>query len=201
MKKRLIDIETRTMEIFRELEAASKSYQSKVNLPCLEGCGKCCNSPEVEASPLEMLPAALSLLRNGKAEETLNQLEYGSPETCYFYEKHNAEGNLGKCSIYQERPILCRSFATNAYSNKYGTKTLSVCKEIKKTYPQAYEAVSSRAELLQEAPLTANWTRQLLGLSSGFSLKSLPINEALREALKTVLYAIDLENQSECLKE
>lgn len=191
------ELEKRINELFLELETASKSYQSLTKLSCISYCGKCCNSPEVEASPLEMLPLALHLWRQGLALEWLTKLEASSANSCIFYEKQSSDGVYGKCSVYPFRPLLCRSFGVSGYVDKHGQKALSVCREIKNDKKEIWQAVQNNEQLIGQAPVAAKWTRQLANLGSTLSNKPSPINEAITIALQQVLNAAYFEGQKE----
>ena len=61
--------------LFDSLEIEITKFKSDSNLHCISGCGKCCTTPYIDASPLEFLPWAFHLFLNHKAEETLNELK------------------------------------------------------------------------------------------------------------------------------
>ena len=71
--------------LFDSLEIEITKFKSDSNLHCISGCGKCCTTPHIEASPLEFLPWAFYLFLNHKAEETLEELENNSTTFCYIY--------------------------------------------------------------------------------------------------------------------
>ena len=37
------------------------AFQKETKLGCIAGCGKCCSTPEIDASPLEFLPWAFDI--------------------------------------------------------------------------------------------------------------------------------------------
>ena len=61
--------------LFDRLEKEIVVFQAQSQLNCCIGCGACCSTPEIEASPLEFLPWAFHLFLNGEAEKTLDLLE------------------------------------------------------------------------------------------------------------------------------
>ena len=42
--------------LFYQLEQESAQFEQSSGISCVSGCGKCCTSPDVEASPLEFFP-------------------------------------------------------------------------------------------------------------------------------------------------
>jgi len=50
-------------------------FQKSSGLKCLEGCGRCCANPDIEASVLEMIPLALKIHDDGKTQEWLSIIE------------------------------------------------------------------------------------------------------------------------------
>lgn len=78
-----------TVEIFRKLVHG-------VEVPCLLACSECCSdSPVMTYLEWQMIPKTALLLPRM------------SP--CIFLDR------LGKCSIYQHRPTLCRAYGTIMY--------------------------------------------------------------------------------------
>ena len=61
--------------IYDEMGKHFSEYQKSTGLHCLEGCGKCCTNPEVEASVLEMIPFALRMYDENRLDEWLEKLE------------------------------------------------------------------------------------------------------------------------------
>jgi hypothetical protein len=55
-----IELKVRQVEeLFELLEKEITAFKSETSLHCLAGCGKCCSTPDIDASPLEFLPWAL----------------------------------------------------------------------------------------------------------------------------------------------
>ena len=107
--------------LFQNLEVEIIEFQKETKLGCIAGCGKCCSTPEIDASPLEFLPWAFHIFLNGQAEETLLELEQNTTATCFLYRpKSLAEFTTGNCSTYQYRGLICRLFGFGATTDKYG---------------------------------------------------------------------------------
>lgn len=175
-------------ELFHRLETEITTFKSETKLHCLVGCGKCCSNPEIEASPLEFLPWAFHLFLNGKAEETLLELNNSSVTTCHIYRPlaHLEEFN-GSCSNYRYRGLICRLFGYAANRDKYGELRLATCKIIKedqtKNYNLAQEAISNG----KQVPIFTDYYMQLSQIDYHLASIILPINQALKMAIEEVL--------------
>jgi Fe-S-cluster containining protein len=156
--QRLRELSRRVEAVYGEIATTFSAYQQQRGLNCRSGCGECCLQPTIEATELEMLPLALHLFDQGKAEQTLTQLEeLTEPQGCFFYQKLSFDGKQGQCSVYQQRPSICRLFGASGYRDKQGKTSLSVCKVIKTDRPLPYQ-------------------------------QHLPVNDALQQALERVLF-------------
>jgi Fe-S-cluster containining protein len=176
--------------IYDEMGKSFSEYQKTSGLLCLEGCGKCCNNPQVEASMLEMIPLALKILDDNKLEAWLEKLENSTQNHCLMYQPLSLDGSLGKCSVYGERPALCRMFGVAGYFNKYGKVSLSLCKLIRE---QNGELAKNHEQTVSEekTPMLITWSYRLAQLDPALIQKRMPINEALQQALeKVALYAM-----------
>ena len=80
IERRVILVE----ELFHNLDLEITEFQSHTQLSCVAGCGKCCNHPELDASPLEFLPWAFHLFLNGEAEKVLTILNKSSENRCFI---------------------------------------------------------------------------------------------------------------------
>lgn len=159
------------------MSATFSGLQSQTDLPCLSDCGLCCHNPEVEATPLEMVPMALKILDEGTLEEWYERLQASEGKPCLIFNGKN-------CGSYNERPSLCRMFGVAGYYNKQHEVTLSICKLIKEERPEA------TAKALKEAgphtPVMTQWTSQMQALNPILTESRRPINQALKIALEKV---------------
>jgi Fe-S-cluster containining protein len=176
--------------IYDEMWKSFSDYQKASGLHCLEGCGKCCNNPEVEASVLEMIPLALRMLDENKLDYWLDKLEHPSQSHCLMYEPHSPDGTLGQCGVYQERPSLCRMFGVSGFYNKHREVTLSVCKLIREKYPELTK--TREGEVSEEkTPMLITWSYRLAQIEPALIQDRMPINQAFKAALeKVALYAL-----------
>jgi Fe-S-cluster containining protein len=175
--------------IYDEMWRTFSEYQKGTGLHCLEGCGKCCNNPEVEASVIEMLPLALRMYDEGKLEFWFEQLESTTQDHCLMYQPHSPDGSLGQCGVYKERPSLCRMFGVSGFYNKHREITLSICKLIREKYPELTQE-NEKLVTQEKTPMLVTWSYRLAQLDPALIQDRMPINEAFKKALeKVALYA------------
>ena len=207
---RLRELSSQVMDVYQSLSQEFSAYQSSQSLNCLERCGACCNNPDIEVSPLEMLPLALHLFDTGRAEQEFDELDNYSGFACKQYQRLSLDGKEGFCGIYEYRPGICRMFGAAGYKTKSGEATLSVCKPIKQAVPQKYAAAlisiqPQRSDAIEQLfigdiaannagqstaikpPMIAEGRQKLAQLDYELGDKLMPINDALRFMLEKIL--------------
>ena len=176
--------------LFEQLDLEISEFQNKTKLHCLSGCGNCCSNPTMEASPLEFLPWAFHLFLNGKAEDTLKTLNSKEKKSlCHIYTPLNIiDSNLGRCSNYKYRGLICRLFGYAASNDKYGKKRIVTCtiiKENQKDFHQdTVEAISNGLYV----PMFTDYYMQLAQIDFNMGNTIAPINKALKLAIEEVLH-------------
>ena len=176
-------------ELFARLETEITTFKSETSLHCLTGCGRCCSKPDIDASPLEFLPWALHLFLNGKAEETLVELENSSITTCLIYRPFALlEEYNGSCSNYRYRGLICRLFGYAASRDKYGKLRLATCKIIKEDQQENYNNTEEAISKGLYVPIFTDYYMQLSQIDYRLATTMLPINEALKIAIEEVLH-------------
>lgn len=187
--QRLRELSRRVEAVYGEMADTFSSYQQASGLTCRSGCGECCTQTTIEATVLEMLPLALHLFDQGKAEQTLTQLEE-LPEVsgCFFYQRLSFDGKQGHCTAYQQRPSICRVFGAAGYRDKQKQTSLSVCKTIKSDKAERYQ---QHLIMLTEQPppLMMHAKEQVSQLDYELGNKHYPINLAMRMALEKVMFS------------
>jgi Fe-S-cluster containining protein len=163
--------------LYQEMSESFSSLQKELNLPCLPGCGKCCLNPEIEATPLEMIPMALKIFDEGRSEEVYELLNQTEQQYCIIFSEN-------KCGSYQERPSVCRMFGVAGYYDKQHQITLSICKIIKEEFSTQTQQVLSHPP--GNAPVLSDWTARLTSLDPLLTQDRKPINQALKSALEKV---------------
>ena len=175
-------------ELFDRLEIEITAFKSETHLFCNVGCGKCCSTPDIDASPLEFLPWAFHLFLNGKAEEMLLELSKASNSNCLIYrplsllEQHN-----GSCSNYRYRGLICRLFGYAASRDKYGKLRLAACKIIKDEQSQNFNAAEEAIRNGLYVLVFTDYYMQLAQIDYRMGTTLLPINQALKIAIEEVL--------------
>ncbi|MES2574901.1 MAG: YkgJ family cysteine cluster protein [Bacteroidota bacterium] len=176
-------------ELFDRLEMEITVFKSETHLFCNAGCGKCCSTPDIDASPLEFLPWAFHLFLNGQAERMLVELNNTSNTNCHLYrplsllEKHN-----GSCSNYRYRGLICRLFGYGANRDKYGKLRLATCKIIKEEQCKNYNTTEEGISNGLYVPVFTDYYMQLAQIDYKMGTTLLPINKALKIAIEEVLH-------------
>ena len=207
---RLRELSSQVMDVYHSLSQEFSAYQSSQSLNCVEKCGACCNKPDIEVSPLEMLPFALHLFDTGQAEQVFDELQSYSGFACKQYQRLSLDGMEGYCGIYEYRPGLCRMFGAAGYKTKSGEATLSVCKTIKQAVPDKYAAAlitiqPQRADAFKQPltediaansaiqstaikpPMLAEGRQRIAQIDYELGDKLMPINDALCFMLEKIL--------------
>ena len=152
----------------------------------LPGCGKCCDNPAVEATPLEFLPLAYQWFLSGEAESRYDEL-LTRPGVCINFVPFGTNGQ-GRCSAYAQRGLICRVFGYSARRDKYGDQQLGSCKPLKETQPEQILAINSALKSGEySAPVAANYYRTLSMIDPGLGSETMPVNQAIRKAIEAVL--------------
>jgi len=175
-------------QLFQKLEHEIDHFQSESKLHCILGCGKCCTTPDIDASPLEFLPWAFHLFLNGKAEETLDELNKKTNLSCHLYRPLTiVDTNSGSCSNYVYRGLICRLFGYASSRDKYRKLRLATCKIIKENQQENYlntvEAISNGLYV----PIFSDYYMNLSQIDYGLGTLISPVNQALKRAIEEVL--------------
>ncbi|NVJ86560.1 MAG: YkgJ family cysteine cluster protein [Algoriphagus sp.] len=175
------------LELFRDLEVESRAFAERADLGCVVGCGKCCANPTIPASPLEFLPLAFELYEKGAIEASLRILEsLGEDGFCLLYRPTSEDESKGFCSNHTSRGLICRLFASAARKNKHGLKELIICKVLKEHKFEQYKQATLAIQEDLDVPLAASFYSQLRDIDNYLS-QTMPINQAIRIAIETVL--------------
>ena len=168
-------------ELYQELDTEIAGFRDWSGLGCKFGCGKCCLKPDIEASPLEFIPFAVALHKEGATEEWLSRLETAGT-TCVIFDE--GQGGAGRCSRYLHRGLICRLFGFSARRNKYGTKELVTCQVIKTEQEPAFLDAEKKINEEAPVPLLTAWYGRLRELDPVLGDQLLPVNAAIRKAIE-----------------
>ena len=175
--------------LFNQLELEIITFQEQTKLGCVAGCGKCCNNPDIDASPLEFLPWAYHLYLKGKAETILDLLNTTTELTkCYIYQPFSEfEDDKGSCSDYKHRGLICRLFGYGAAGDKYGKLRLVTCKIIKEGQKVNFDQSTISINEGLSVPIFTDYYMNLSQIDFQLGNVVVPINKALKLALEEVL--------------
>ncbi len=175
-------------QLFDRLENEITAFQCETKLYCPPGCGKCCTTPDIDASPLEFLPWALHLFLNGKAEEMLAELNDKTITNCHIYRPLTVlDRTNGSCSNYRYRGLICRLFGYAANRDKYGKLRLASCKIIKEEQQENHADAQNAISKGLYVPVFTDYYMQLAQIDYRMASVILPVNKALKMAIEEVL--------------
>lgn len=189
-KQRILEI----LKIYREIEKKSLLFNKSSGVYCPDGCGECCNNPDVEVSTLEVLPLAMHLWKTGKALETLEILDttIDKKAPCIFFKKDERVSWKGRCIVYKYRFLVCRLFGYYKTKDKNGNYTWGACRILKRNYPNI---VMNRSEI----PAISEYSMRILSLSTDFEGRLLPVNLAVKHAIESI--GFDIQNNTGVINE
>ncbi|HEX8059407.1 MAG TPA: YkgJ family cysteine cluster protein [Cyclobacteriaceae bacterium] len=170
--------------VFQKLDEAIAAFQSATGIHCKFGCGKCCFKPDIEATPLEFLPFALHLYKEGNAESWYTQLTTHNPQQTTCLILNPTQAGAGLCTEYKHRGLICRLFGYSARTNKYNEKELVTCNIIKSEQPEEYK----KATETKDIPVMSQYYMQMHSIDPEMSTEFYPINVAIRKAIESVLH-------------
>lgn len=174
-------------KVFGQLEEENKAFQKVSGLACLSGCGHCCNKADIEAAVLEFLPYAFHLFLEGQHELAKQQIQANTTGLCHGFKPiiANSPYLKGRCTIYEDRGLICRLFGFATIRDKNGDRQLSTCKWIKGS--QADTLNASQA-LIQKgrAPHYMSYYQKLAQIDFRLGQEYLPINKAILRAIEEV---------------
>lgn len=184
IKQKVLAVE----KLFKRLDNDISEFRKESGIYCFSGCGKCCNKPDIEASPLEFLPLAFHWFSHGKADEMLQQLEKNQSLNCMIYKPLSVDDpNHGHCGEYQYRGLICRLFGYGAGKDKYGQLRIVTCKLIKEQQVENYEKAVEILKSKSTVPVFTDYYQKLMQIDFRLTKDMLPINEAIQAALETVM--------------
>lgn len=179
---------TAVSAVFKALDQAISEFQGVSGMDCFFGCGQCCTKPDIEASILEFLPLAIQHYEEDNAEQMYDLLSAGNDDPiCVNFKSHANQEDRGRCTEYTNRGLICRLFGYSARVDKYGQNELVTCVRIKEESPEAYQKGAVHVKEGGTVPVMSNYYRQLQAIDFELANQRLPINEAMLEALKTVM--------------
>jgi len=185
------------LALFEGVDQQTKEFAGATGLKCKNGCGACCENPEIETTAAEVMPLAVHLWSQGLAENKMEAIRSKSNKgICVFYESDPANSKQGRCGIYAYRPGICRLFGFAARQDKHGKPVLMTCRIIKDSQPQVCERTQEQLNKGLSAPLL---TKHALGVSNidpVHGQKFLPINQAISMAVEKIGFSAQVKNKN-----
>jgi Fe-S-cluster containining protein len=175
----------KVLVVFRAVDRAVKTFQQKTPLSCESGCGRCCLSPRVETTVLEMYPLADFLLKTGEAEKWYTVAQdklFQGP--CIFYSPDALQPGKGRCQVYPFRPAICRLYGFSAFIDKYGAKRLATCVVIKNNMGRVMADIQKRIAQGLKIPVMKDFSARFVQLHPMLGGQYRPINAAFKEAVE-----------------
>lgn len=165
--------------LYLEMSNESEAFSKQTGVGCVKTCGGvCCQNPDVMASPIEMLPLAIKIMEDKKENIYLGKLD-SMNVTCTLLSQTQSSGGL--CSVYEDRPVICRLFGFSKNKDKMGKNRISICKLI-----SAENKVNLTLEEIDSAPSIVNWAENVRSLCPELS-DLMPINAALKMILEKLV--------------
>lgn len=174
--------------LFGHLDKEIAAFRDTTKIHCVSGCGKCCNKPDIEASPLEFLPLAFHWFIRHEAESKLEQIRNSATPICHVYSPLSVENlTLGSCTLYPHRGLICRLFGYGASRDKFGELRLVTCKIIKEQQAADYLQAVEHIKQGNYVPIFSDYYKKLMQIDFHLGNQIMPINEAIAEAIEIIL--------------
>ena len=137
---------------------------------------------------MEFYPLAIHLYRTGKAEALLEKIAAtNSSSICPMLSTISLDGGKPGCSYYEHRGLICRLFAYNHTTNKYGVRHIAACKAIKINQPDSVLKANLILASKPIGPKASNYYSRLQFVDFTESQNLYPIGEAIRLAVEKVI--------------
>ena len=194
-----LDTIARVLELYEEIDRHCLSFQLESGLRCLDGCGSCCDSLKVESTPVVMLPAAAELFRRGELEAWHERLVTGEYDglRCVFYSPAPLFPSNGHCSMYAQRPTICRLFGFSAVMNKKGLVEFGACRQLKTAVPDLFVHIGEKIHQGLNIPILSQYAMQVFGLDATGKNRLMSINQAFRLAVAKFVFFADLTRRAQ----
>lgn len=179
--------------LYEKIDEGTSRFRSLTGIHCPVGCGTCCESTEVEATPLEFFPLALGLFHDGHEGEVLDRLDNASGDACAFHRPDELCHGKGRCSIYPWRPLTCRLFGYAAVRLKNDRLEMTICSLVGKLLPDARCLAASLMDRGFDPLVFTDVASELRGIDWNLGSQLLPINDAAKEAIEVVGLRLRLE--------
>lgn len=177
-------------ELFEGMKNDFDFFQEKYNIHCPSGCGECCRHFVPDITKLEALQVATYIrFCDPDWEMTKNRLEFfRDNEFCYC--PLFREGSPFHCSIYEERPLICRLFGNCCSQDKEGNAVFKRCKYNYQPEIMA-ESLKFDKEESETVPVMEHYGIEMMNLDGNSQDRTL-LPEAVLNALDKVNFYIQM---------
>jgi uncharacterized protein len=174
-------------EIYRELDVKTEEFKRASGLRCPGGCGRCCMSENIEATPLEFLPLAAHLWETGEAEKWAENIRLlKERRSCVLFRPDPYKPGDGRCMHYSMRGLICRAFGYTASKDKYSVTRFIGCKVMREDFPENFENTREAVSKGLYIPLVTVFSYRLISIDQTLGRMYMPINKAIGGAIERV---------------
>lgn len=170
-------------ERYEAIEAKTAAFSRETGVGCPPGCGECCEGIDFLVSRPEAERVAEFLLDHPALLERFRAqpIAESGKAPCPLYDAANPAAH---CTVYEARPLLCRTFAFAAHRDKSGALTYAPCHRFREDaalaakLPAASDAVRAGRVAL---PILPDESMTVWALDPGG--EALPMGPAIVRAL------------------
>lgn len=171
------------------------TFQNNNSLHCPADCGKCCFKADIFCTPIEMLPMALAIFERGEGPAMLEKCLSHKADHCMFMSITNKANGKGRCTEYEHRPLVCRTFGVAGKKDKMGAIGFSVCTTLKEINSKEYLDLTKKEFQDSEVPFINNSKNHLATINPKFLEQEFPINESLAIMLEKILFVAEMASE------
>ena len=194
IRKRAISV----LRVYDLLEHHIRRLQSKTQLRCVEGCGRCCENPRIETTVTELLPLALELWRTKTADHWLAQIESSTHSgRCVFFQPDPVVPGKGRCGVYPFRPLVCRLYGFSANADKFNRLRLITCSIIKAAQKEEMDNAHKMINQGTRVPKMTDFGMRISQLDPIRGGQRMPSNQAVRAAVECIGFLLQMSSSKQ----
>jgi Fe-S-cluster containining protein len=173
-------------KVYCEIDLKIARLRRAASLSCPEGCGTCCESRQVEATILEVLPLAAAIYARREDQAVWLAIEDKGARgelSCVLYREDREIPGNGRCTYYRFRPLLCRLFGFAARRNRWGELEFCPCRHMKERSPEVVRRAGIGLLSGLAVPVYQESFMRIACLDPYMGYRRHPINLAIQSAL------------------
>lgn len=186
-----MDLLYEILAAYHEIDQKIRRVKMATGMRCPARCGICCATMCVETTSLEALPLSYGIFMRDEAERVLAAIEEKTTlgeGPCVLFQSDPIHMEMGRCSYYNFRPLICRMFGFAVRRNKHGRFELAPCRIMKERSPESIIRAETGLSEGLSIPVYQDSFMRIASLHPGMGYRRLPINQALKEALEYVYW-------------